>query len=83
LKILECDALASLSLASAGDARSNIASGTEAGARKESGDKSPHSKVPAAAVVEELEVIPVASLAEAVAFFAGQLEIDPMGQGHD
>jgi len=30
-----------------------------------------------AAVVEDLEVIPVASLAEAAAFFAGHLEIDP------
>jgi magnesium chelatase family protein len=30
-----------------------------------------------AAVVEDLEVIPVASLTEAVAFFAGQLDIDP------
>jgi magnesium chelatase family protein len=30
-----------------------------------------------AAVVEELEVIPVSSLAEAVAFFAGHLDIDP------
>lgn len=30
-----------------------------------------------AAVVEQIEVIPVANLAEAVAFFAGQLEIDP------
>ena len=31
-----------------------------------------------AAVVEELEVIPVASLAEAAAFFAGHLDIDPV-----
>ena len=30
-----------------------------------------------AAVVEELEVIPVSSLAEAAAFFAGHLDIDP------
>ena len=30
-----------------------------------------------AAVVEELEVIPVSSVAEAVAFFAGHLDIDP------
>lgn len=31
-----------------------------------------------AAVVEEIEVIPVRSLAEAVAFFAGELSIDPV-----
>ena len=31
-----------------------------------------------AAVVEELEVIPVSSLAEAAAFFAGHLDIDPV-----
>lgn len=31
-----------------------------------------------AAVVEEIEVIPVRSLAEAVAFFSGQLAIDPV-----
>ncbi|HND53614.1 MAG TPA: YifB family Mg chelatase-like AAA ATPase [Pirellulaceae bacterium] len=31
-----------------------------------------------AAVVEDIEVIPVASLAEAVAFFSGQIEIDPV-----
>jgi magnesium chelatase family protein len=30
-----------------------------------------------AAVVEDIEVIPVASLAQAVGFFAGSLEIDP------
>lgn len=30
-----------------------------------------------AAVVEKIEIIPVASLSEAVAFFSGQLEIDP------
>ncbi|MCO6459270.1 MAG: YifB family Mg chelatase-like AAA ATPase [Pirellulaceae bacterium] len=30
-----------------------------------------------AAVVEEIEVIPVASLSQAVAFFAGQCELDP------
>ena len=30
-----------------------------------------------AAVVEELEVIPVSSLSEAAAFFAGHLDIDP------
>jgi magnesium chelatase family protein len=30
-----------------------------------------------AAVVEDVEVIPVSSLAQAVAFFAGQIEIDP------
>ena len=30
-----------------------------------------------AAVVEDIEVIPVSSLAQAVAFFAGQIEIDP------
>jgi magnesium chelatase family protein len=30
-----------------------------------------------AAVVEEVEVIPVASLAQAVAFFAGEIDIDP------
>jgi hypothetical protein len=33
--------------------------------------------LPEAAVVEELEVIPVSSLAEAAAFFAGHLDIDP------
>ena len=37
----------------------------------------PDSNAAEAAVVEELEVIPVASLAEAAAFFAGHLEIDP------
>ena len=30
------------------------------------------------AVVEELEVIPVSSLAEATAFFAGHVDIDPV-----
>ncbi len=30
-----------------------------------------------AAVVEDLEVIPVSSLAEAVAFFAGHIQMDP------
>ena len=30
-----------------------------------------------AAVVEDIEVIPVASLGEAAAFFAGQLEVEP------
>ncbi len=33
--------------------------------------------LPEAAVVEDLEVIPVSSLAEAVAFFAGQIEMIP------
>ncbi len=37
----------------------------------------PDSNAAEAAVVEDLEVIPVASLAEAAAFFAGHLEIDP------
>jgi magnesium chelatase family protein len=37
----------------------------------------PDSNASEAAVVEELEVIPVASLAEAAAFFAGHLDIDP------
>jgi magnesium chelatase family protein len=37
----------------------------------------PDSNAAEAAVVENLEVIPVASLAEAAAFFAGHLEIDP------
>ena len=37
----------------------------------------PDSNASEAAVVENLEVIPVASLAEAAAFFAGHLEIDP------
>ncbi len=31
-----------------------------------------------AAVMEDIEVIPVSSLAEAVAFFAGHLDIDPV-----
>ncbi len=31
-----------------------------------------------AAVVEDIDVIPVSSLAEAVAFFAGEIEIDPV-----
>jgi magnesium chelatase family protein len=37
----------------------------------------PDSNAAEAAVVENLEIIPVASLAEAAAFFAGHLEIDP------
>ncbi len=37
----------------------------------------PDSNAAEAAVVENLEVIPVASLTEAAAFFAGHLEIDP------
>lgn len=37
----------------------------------------PDTNAAEAAVVEDLEVIPVASLAEAAAFFAGHLEIDP------
>jgi magnesium chelatase family protein len=37
----------------------------------------PDSNAAEAAVVEELEVIPVSSLAEAAAFFAGHLDIDP------
>ena len=37
----------------------------------------PESNAAEAAVVENLEIIPVASLAEAAAFFAGHLEIDP------
>ncbi len=37
----------------------------------------PTSSASEAAVVEEIEVIPVSSLTEAVAFFAGQLDIEP------
>jgi predicted ATPase with chaperone activity len=37
----------------------------------------PDSNAAEAAVVEELEVIPVSSLAEAAAFFAGHVDIDP------
>jgi magnesium chelatase family protein len=37
----------------------------------------PSENAPEAAVVEELEIIPVDSLAQATAFFAGELEIDP------
>ena len=49
-------------------------------AAKESGLRGlviPRASAEEAAVVEELEVIPVASLAEAVGFFAGTLTIDP------
>ena len=38
----------------------------------------PSANAPEAAVVEDLEVIPVSSLSEAVAFFAGQIEVDPV-----
>lgn len=38
----------------------------------------PIDSAPEAAVVEDLEVIPIGSLAQAVGFFAGQLEIDPL-----
>ncbi len=38
----------------------------------------PDTNAAEAAVVEELEVIPVSSLAEAVAFFAGHIDIDPV-----
>ncbi|ADB17449.1 Mg chelatase, subunit ChlI [Pirellula staleyi DSM 6068] len=38
----------------------------------------PRENAAEAAVVESLEIIPVSSLAEAVAFFSGQLNIDPM-----
>ena len=38
----------------------------------------PDTNAAEAAVVEELEVIPVSSLAEAAAFFAGHLDIDPV-----
>jgi magnesium chelatase family protein len=38
----------------------------------------PRENAAEAAVVESLEVIPVSSLAEAVAFYGGQLPIDPM-----
>ena len=38
----------------------------------------PETNASEAAVVEELEVIPVSSLAEAAAFFAGHLDIDPV-----
>jgi predicted ATPase with chaperone activity len=38
----------------------------------------PDSNAAEAAVAEELEVIPVSSLAEAAAFFAGHLDIDPV-----
>ena len=37
----------------------------------------PDTNAAEAAVVEELEVIPVSSLSEAAAFFAGHLDIDP------
>lgn len=37
----------------------------------------PRANAAEAAVVEDIEVIPVSSLAEAVAFFAGHIEIDP------
>ncbi len=37
----------------------------------------PDTNAAEAAVVEQLEVIPVSSLAEAAAFFAGHLDIDP------
>ena len=37
----------------------------------------PDTNAAEAAVVEELKVIPVSSLAEAAAFFAGHLDIDP------
>jgi magnesium chelatase family protein len=37
----------------------------------------PRENAPEAAVVEEIEAIPVSSLAEAVAFFAGELDIEP------
>lgn len=37
----------------------------------------PKENAPEAAVVEDVEVIPVGSLAEAVGFFAGQLDIQP------
>ena len=38
----------------------------------------PDTNAAEAAVVEELEVIPVSSLAEAAAFFAGHIDIDPV-----
>jgi magnesium chelatase family protein len=38
----------------------------------------PDTNASEAAVVEELDVIPVSSLAEAAAFFAGHLDIDPV-----
>ncbi|MCU0961348.1 MAG: magnesium chelatase, partial [Pirellulaceae bacterium] len=38
----------------------------------------PETNAAEAAVVEQLEVTPVSSLAEAAAFFAGHLEIDPV-----
>lgn len=41
----------------------------------------PSASAQEAAVVEELEIIPVASLAEAVGFFAGELWIDPAPSG--
>lgn len=37
----------------------------------------PQESAPEAAVVEKLEVIPVSSLAQAVAFFAGEIDIEP------
>ncbi len=37
----------------------------------------PHENAPEAAVVDGLDVIPVHSLAQAVGFFSGQLDIDP------
>lgn len=38
----------------------------------------PDTNASEAAVVEELEVIPVSSLAKAAAFFAGHIDIDPV-----
>lgn len=38
----------------------------------------PRASAEEAAVVEGLEVIPIANLAEAVGFFSGQLELDPL-----
>lgn len=38
----------------------------------------PSANAPEAAVVEDLEVIPVSSLSEAVAFFAGHIDVDPV-----
>jgi len=51
-----------------------IAAARESGMR---GLVVPMANAPEAAVVEALEIIPVSSLAEAVAFFSGELSIDP------
>jgi magnesium chelatase family protein len=49
-----------------------------AAAQKLKGILVPSDSAPQAAVVEELEVIPISSLTEAVGFLSGQLEIEPL-----